>query len=346
MASQMDALQSFVHLKDNVPSWLSKLDDLTVSVAEHNARFIEMARLGDKLLKRKNPSTESLRGGAVQPSAVEGDTTATPTDVYVPPNPSHQCLSHSARARFTTNNVALVRKRKGSNSSLISEHPRYRTRTMVVVYYDSAVQEAFESLFRSVASARSNLRKGKLATIFKSRMASLGTSGCSSPAPEEHAVLSPKMLKVGLGRRTLGLDSGANDNVASFEEADNDLEITQNLCEVAAHQFLRDGDCRLEIEGMRKKLENCRAIAEREVEKLKEEERQEQEELNAVVEPAQGKQMSVTENVEAKVNPPPPLKEINITGTGMIEIDDRSDAESVQLDLSAFKTRTMRARRV
>ena len=56
--------------------------------------------------------------------------------------------------------------------------------------------------------------------------------------------------------------------------------------------------------------------------------------------------MSVTENVEAKVNPPPPLKEINFTGTGTIEIDDRSDAESVQLDLSAFKARTMRARRV
>ena len=344
MASQMDALQSFGHLNDNVPSWLSKLDDLTVSVAEHNARFIEMARLSDKLLRKKNPSTESLREDRVHQSTTGEDTAAKPAELYIPPNPSYQCLSHAARARNAANNIGLVRKRKGSNASLVSEQPRYRTRSMVVVYYDSAVQEAFESLFRSIASARSNLRKGKLAATFKVRMASLGMRESSSLAIEEASVLSPKALKIGLGRRTHGPDFGADGDTSAFDEADRDLETTQNLCEVAAHQFLRDGDCRLEMEGMRKKLENCGSIAKREVVSLKKEEAREQEAQQgaAAAELAQGEQKSVTESVEAKVNPPPPLKEINFTGTGLIEVDDRSDAESVQLDLSAFKTRTMR----
>lgn len=342
----MDALQSFVHLNDSVPSWLSKLDDLTVNVAEHNARFIEMARFGNNLLKKKNLSTESLRGDPVHNSAVEGQSAAKTTDAYVPPDPSHQCLSHAARARNAANNIALVRKRKGSNSSLVSEQPRYRTKSMVVVYYDSAVQEAFESLFRSIASARNNLRKGKTAATFKARMASMGMAESSTIPIGDPSTLTLKTMKVGLARRTLSPDFGADDKTAAFDEADKDLEASQNLCEVAAHQFLRDGDCRLEMDGMRKKFANCGAIAKREVERLKEEEAREQEMIRAPAELVQEEPLPVIESVEAKVNPPPPLKEINFPVTGVIEVDEGYEAESVQIDLSAFKTRTMRPRRV
>ena len=340
MASAMDALQSFVHLNDSVPVWLSKLDDLTVSVAEHNARFLEMARLGTKMLKRKNLSTESLREGQLDPSAVEGESAAKPTDIYVPPNPSHQCSSHAIRAQNLTNNIALVRKRKGSKASLTSEQPRYRTKSMVVVYYDSAVQDAFDSLFRNIATARNNLRKGKTAATFKARMASLDMVENSYPATGELLSLNPKLMRAGLGRRTLGSDFGTDDKLSSFDEADKDLEITQSLCEVAAHQFLRDGDCRLEINGMRKKFENCGAIAKREVDRLNEEAR-EREEKEASAELVHGEQLPVIGYVEAKVNPPPPpLKEFNFTGT--IEIDDQHEADSVQIDLSTIRTRTRR----
>ena len=339
----MDALQSFIHLNDSVPAWLSKLDDLTVIVAEHNARFLEMARYGSKLLSKKTVSTESLREGpALNHHAIEGEAAIKATDIYVPPNPSHQCLSHASRARNAVNNSALVRKRKGSNASVISGQRRYRTKSMVVVYYDSAVQESFESLFRSIAGARNNLRKGKTAASFKTRMASLGMVESSNPATGEYPVLDPKMMRAGLGLRTAGPDLGVDDKPSTFDQADKDLEITQSLCEVAAHQFLRDGDCRLEIEGMRAKFENCRAIAKREVERLKEEEAREQEEKEVVTKPVRGEPLPVARYVEAKVNPPPPLKDINFARTGVIEVDEGSDAESVHIDLSALRTRTRR----
>lgn len=338
----MDALQSFAHLNDSVPSWLSKLDELTVSVAEHNARFLEMARFGSRLLKKKNVSTESLQEGLVHHYAIEGETAAKATDIYVPPNPSHQCLSHASRARHAANNSNLVRKRKGSNVSLVSGQNRYRTKNMLVVYYDSAVQESFESLFRSLAGARNNLRKGKTAALFKARMASLGTEGSSYPAAGELPMLNAKTMKAGLPRRTFSPEFNADGKLSTFDEADKDLEITQRLCEVAAHQFLRDGDCRAEIESMRKKFEACRAIAKIEVERLKEEEAREQTEKEVTTESVKEEQLPVVKSVEAKVNTPPPLKQINFSGTGVIEIDDGSDAESVQIDLSAFKTRTRR----
>lgn len=340
MASAMDALQSFVHLNDSVPSWLSKLDDLTVSVAAHHARFLEMARFGDGLLKRKNLSTESLREGPLHHATIEQDTAAKPTDIYVPPNPSHQCLSHASRARHAANNFVLVRKRKGSNTSLTSEQPRYRTKSLVVVYYDSVVQESFESFFRSIATARSNLRKGKTAATFKARMSSLGIGESSYPAVGETLYLNPKLMRAGLGRRTLGPDFGADDKLSSFDEADKALETSQNLCEVAAHQFLRDGDCRVEMEGMRKKFETCRSIAENEIERLKKEKAREQEGKEAAIVTGQENQLPVTNSVEAKVYPPPPLEEINLRGTGVIEIDDQPDAEPAPIDLSAFKKRT------
>ena len=341
MASQIDALQSFVYLHDSVPLWLSKLDELTVSVAEHNARFLELARFGTRRLPKKNLSTESLREGPVHHYAVEGETAATATDLYVPPNPVHQCLPHASRARNAPININL-RKRKGSNASIMPGQPRYRTKSMVVVYYDSAVQESFESLFRSIAGARNNLRKGKTSACFKARMASLGIEEASNPAAGELSNLNPKTIKAALRLRTLSPDFGADDKLSAFDEADKDLETTQSLCEVAAHQFLRDGDCRLEIEGMRQKFESCREIAKKETERLEKEEAREQEEKEVAAKPVQEEQPSVVKYIEAKVNPPPPLDKIKFAGTGVIEIDDRTDTESVHIDLSAFRTRTRR----
>ena len=343
MSSAMDALESFAYVNDNVPLWLSKLDDLAASVQEHHTQFLEMARSGNRLLKRKNVSTESLRENPVSHNhAIEGETAGEATGVYVPPNPSYRCLSYAARARKAANISALVRKRKGSDASIGSDPPHYRTKSMVVVYYDSAVQEAFESLFRSVAGARNNLRKGKTAASFKARMASLGVEEVPVSVAGRASTLNPKMMMVGLRRRTLGPDLDANDKLSTFDEADNDLEIIQSLCEVAAHQFLRDGDCGLEIEGMRKKFEDCRSIAKREAERLKEEEEQERREEVVVAEPNREEQLRVVTEVPASGDISLPLKEFNLPATGVIEIDDGSDPESVHIDFSVFRTRTRR----
>ena len=41
--------------------------------------------------------------------------------------------------------------------------PKYRTRSMIIVYYDSAVQTAFEDLVKFVSGNRNAMRKGKMA---------------------------------------------------------------------------------------------------------------------------------------------------------------------------------------
>lgn len=351
MSKSVTPLESFTHLTDNLPSWLSKLDDLTAQVAEQNARFIRVSQFGEQLRKKKHNSTESLR-----PNDDDNITDAAiiPTDTYMPPTPSYKCLSHASRPKAAANNALVAaeirRKRKpGSDHSHASGHARYRTKSMVVVYYDSAIQDAFESIVRSIAGARNNLRKGKTTASFKARMASLGMDETPfSSSPGDFAMLGPKMMKAGFSRSRLGLDLLNKNKTTCFEDADKDLETAQNLCEVGAHQFLRDGDCRLEIESMRKKFHNCLAVAKNEVERLQEEDAQEtateaeteRQDPPKVEEKPEPVPVPVVDYIEEKVEPkiePPPFKEISFTGTGTIEIDDGSDADSVHIDLSAFR---------
>ena len=367
-------LESFTHLTDNLPSWLSKLDDLTAQVAEQNARFIRASQFSEQIVKRKHNSTESLRPNDNDNDVPEPPSNFAlvnvPADIYSPPNPSHQCISHASRPKIAgTTNAHLIqelkRKRKpGSDAqSAASGRPRYRTKSMVVVYYDGAIQEAFESIVRSVAGARNNLRKGKVTANFKARMASMGAEENPFPAAGEFAMLNPKMIRNGFSRTRLGpnLHGDSSMKLASFDDVDKDLEAVQNLCEVGAHQFLREGDCRLEIEGMRKKFMTVLDLARKEVERLKQEEEKELKETDNVTdlkatETEEKKEEPVAEQpkenmptvdiVEKQLEPsdvmPPPVKQINFTGTGTIEVDDGSDAESVHIDLTAFR----RTRRV
>ena len=224
---------------------------------------------------------------------------------------------------------------------------------MVVVYYDGEIQSAFESLVKSIATARNLLRKGKVTATFKTHMASMGAETTPFPsAGGDFAMLNPKLIRSsGFSRTRLGPNMHGDSDVkmVEFDDADKDLEAAQNLCEVAAHQFLRDGDCRLEITGTRSRFENVLEIARKEVEKLKLEEKnsaKEGEMKEEDVKAAQLMEASSVVEVEKRMEPPvvaqKQIKQISIVGTGTIEVDDGSDAESVQIDLSAIR----RTRRV
>lgn len=352
MSKTVTPLESFTHLTDNLPSWLTKLDDLTAQVAEQNTRFIRASQFSDQL-RKKHDSTESLR--PIDDGNIR-ETTAVPADTYITPDASHKCLSHASRPKAAANNAlvtAEIRRKRKNNSlhSNASGHARYRTKSMIIVYYDSAIQEAFESLVRSIAGARNTLRKGKTSASFKARMASLGLDDSPFSGAANFKLMGPKMMRPGLRSSRLGTDLFSDNNGSCFEEADKDLEEAQNVCEVAAHQFLRDGDCRLEIGNTRKKFEHCLEVAKKEVERLQaedareKEQEAEKEESKPVHEEVPADVPVVVdymdEKVEAKAESAP-LKSINLAGTGTIEVDDGSDAESVHIDLSAFR----RTRRV
>ncbi|KAL8733569.1 MAG: hypothetical protein Q9166_001977 [cf. Caloplaca sp. 2 TL-2023] len=339
MPDTMDAFKSFTHLTDNIPEWLSKLDELAVQVADQHTRFTRMSHshFTQLRLSKKHDSTESLRPPK---DDVDPPNPITITETSVPPID----VPPTSKPNITTIPLdkEIRRKRKpGSNLSGASGPQRYRTRTMIIVYYDSAIQEAFESLVRSIAGARNNLRKGKTAASFKARMLSMGMGDDDDDDDDDdsHPTLNPKMIK------RIPKTSPPNAS-PRFDQADDDLEAAQNLCEVAAHQFLRDGDCEEELEGTRKRFEDCLKVAQEEVEKLQTE-KSEESQADATASRIEAATPIAAENIPVsnlaeKLEMPRIPTVPTLTSSGTIEVDNDSDAESVHIDLTAFR----RTRRV
>ncbi|KAL8716088.1 MAG: hypothetical protein Q9225_006230 [Loekoesia sp. 1 TL-2023] len=326
----MDPLKSFIHLTENIPDWLVKLDDLAVQVAKQHSRFarLSQSQFTEIRLSKKHDSTESLRPPK---DDLDDPPSAALTDPFAPPKNVLPTSQPGANMPVTE----IKRKRKSGSAELsaASGPQRYRTRSLVIVYYDSAIQEAFESLVRCIAGARNNLRKGRTAASFKARMASMGMG--DDDDDDNHPTLNPKLMIKRASHASPSAES------PSFQKADEDLEAAQNLCEVAAHQFLRDGDCGEEIAGTRKRFKECLETAKAEVEELqaKEANKTEAKPMEQPTEAgkkseADRRSVSITaQKVEAPIIPTIPTLATN----GTIEVDDNSDASSVHIDLSAIR---------
>jgi hypothetical protein len=128
-----------------------------------------------------------------------------------------------------------------------------------VVHYDAFLQEQLDSMVKSLGVGRNNLRKGKnaLAVARGFRLPTLTSRVRPGyPSLDTYGMMS---------RSTSALLSGKKPNVptvqtppsdeASFLQVDQELESVQSLCETAAHQFLRDGDCKVELDNILAKLD-------------------------------------------------------------------------------------------
>ncbi|KAJ9669534.1 hypothetical protein H2201_000401 [Coniosporium apollinis] len=327
-----DRQDPFTFFNENIPQWLLQLTSITSKI---NARHDEISMVPipvsptpAPLRNRKTGSTESLRPNDEQPETV------------------HQAIAHDATSPVRSEDVppavrqhqqAMLANRKRKTASVISGNAmsgplKYRTRSMIVVYYDSEVQKAFEGMVRNIGTGRNLLRKGKMAA----RMSAL--TDLSRDDEDEKMEVDDEdedeMLKKvtyrpskAIGFRTtrsrqspgLGLGGAATEH---FDVADKALEKAQALCEKGAHQFLRDGDCSDEIDGAKECFEEVLAVAEREVEKLKaqaerqkkkeEERKSSQEKKTAQEEPRQQpERMEMSSPTPAKIGQPM-----------MIEVDD------------------------
>lgn len=331
MAVPCVSSDSFVHLIDTIPEWLIQLNGLAAQVVEQQSRIPQMPHYpGIRLARKKHDSTESLRPkhkgfGEVDDTAVVVNEISLPSGRSRPSTPNKDGTTFLQEVR---------RKRKpNSNCSGTSGAQRYRTRSMIVVYYDSMIQENFEQMVRNIATARNQLRKGRAAVSFKARMASLGVEKNPFAAVEDFAMLNPKVARSAGPRSTRNnLDDPSAGAIRVFEEADSDLEAAQSLCEVAAHQFLRDGDCDEEIQGIRMRLENCLRSAQKEVESW----RQSGEEAEVKVEDSSGVQTRSAVVIEEKLDVRV-AKPVNLNSGCGIEVDDGSDTSSVHVDLNAFR---------
>ena len=335
----MDALR---HLITNIPDWLKRLEELNNQIEK---RQVQLALVAEQSKSKSNgvgtPATRSLRNkGSTESLKPKGEPPAHPRETTPPPNdaaakaPGEQAppaspaesQSPSAIARMTMQARAAgqararqtLRRRQRSDSVVSAEGaaPKFRTRSMIIVYYDSYVQLFFEDLVKFVSASRNMMRKAKMAAKVAQikRLAELEMpdesdeeSEGGSPKRDGNAPIAPMEAKDGdeempslryistrrlqtpgmlmaqaaLGRSmysrgarpgfgTRGLTNPALDPLEPdvYDDLDKGLEYVQSMCEHAAHQFLRDGDCAEEVGNIERRLSDTKELADREMSRI------------------------------------------------------------------------------
>ena len=172
---------------------------------------------------------------------------------------------------------AQMRKRQRSSSVKSGEGQipaAYRTRSMIIVYYDSYVQGFFDDLVRFVSASRNMMRKAKMAAKVAQikRMAEAET-------PEEEGdgePSIPSLRYMSTSRRFGGMRNGfgsSSDQTPDvYDKLDRSLETVQSTCEHGAHQFLRDADCNEELKRIQKCMAEVLEMATTESERIEREE--------------------------------------------------------------------------
>jgi hypothetical protein len=315
-----DIEKSFAYLHDNIPPWLKTLSEIESKIAIMQN---EIAKVPVSPLKRKTGSVESIRD--LDDIVQDPDRSAPQqTSPARPGNPNPQPVdSGTPSASFKVRSKAM----------------------MIIVHYDGQIQKDFEQLVRNIGTGRNLLRKGKMAARAEA-LAELASSDSDSEGSDNEDVDNIRS-KIQFRRRA-GLSSmrsrpttraGANPSSSTstpealFDSTDKALEQAQSLCERAAHQSLREGDCRKELDSVRKHFQDILDSARTEVAKHKAR-REKEAERKASMEAKRTSTNSTSSQAEAEIKPilpvkppPPPVT----TKSMEIEIDDEDEDDDLDI---------------
>jgi len=269
-----ETLTCFINLVENVPLWIRALEELENKIKERQDESTRVpVPVSQKM--RRTGSNESLR-----PSQVDAECSA---GIEVASAPQLEDAVHAQTSQQT-----LLTKRKRKTPSLlstVSTPSKYRSRSNVIVYYDSAVQEAFEQLVRKISTGQNYIRKARMAA----RMEALTSASAPGIDGEDINIRLParsarngttsgygptlaRGLASGRGpalRPDLVADEHASNATDACTLANQALDKAQSFCEQGAHQYLRDGDCGVETSGAKKSFREVIKVSEEEIIRLK-----------------------------------------------------------------------------
>ncbi|KAH7327959.1 hypothetical protein B0I35DRAFT_403405 [Stachybotrys elegans] len=308
----MDALRNLVN---NIPTWQTRLNELSSQIDQRQAELAAVAAAEGKNPEtrslRNQGSTESLKpkddGPLHGPQTLELDAlldangtlekqpapqtkpSTPPQDPTRAPGSASPTRLHkqgreaqAAAAAAHSRAAAQAKKTKRRSASMISAEgitSAYRTRSMIIVYYDSYVQGFFDDLVRFVASSRNLMRKAKMAAKVAQikRLAELEMPDDENGGEEKAMDMLPSLRYMSTRRlgpsRVLGGQPGGNDQPQDvYDKLDRALEAVQGTCEHGAHQFLRDADCNEELKKIQTRIAEAFEMAKQEMERVEREE--------------------------------------------------------------------------
>lgn len=310
-----DAHNCFQFISNNAPEWISILESLERKVKErqdHISRVPVPARrlkkTGSNESIRPKSDSEDIRSGQVEVLSAPQD-----NDLANPIHPQH----------------LLLNSRKRKTASVLSNDSaapaKYRTRSMIVVYYDSEIQKSFEQIVRYIGTARNSIRKARTAHRMELLASGQAFNLLGSSPRSGYAPLA--LFASARGPSPRPEEPGANSGdrpTDTFASTDAALEKAQSLCERGAHQFLREGDCEAEIIGAKESFEEAKRLSDRELARLKVESEKRQQEQDSMEREA----VMQTQQEEEKESSSPKITTIgSAIMSAPLEADDDPSAD-------------------
>ncbi|SPJ80244.1 uncharacterized protein FTOL_08636 [Fusarium torulosum] len=380
----MEALKNLVN---NVPDWLQRLDDLSGQIDCRQAELAAVAAAEGKSPETKSlrnkGSTESLKprddppvvyaeapaGEDILEDSTTEDVAKTPVDtsatlkVYTPSPDSirkQQEIIKTAQARVR----AQVRKKPKSPSMMSNEDApaAYRTRTMIIVYYDSYVQGFFNELDEFVSLVGNLMRKAKMAARV-AQIKKLAEQDVSEDGNNDDALPSLRyMSSRRFGPMSISRSGAGGQPPDVYDNLDKGLKFVQSMCEHGAHQFLRDGDCNDEISKVQKRLGEVLEMAKTEMERAQREEPELAKKIAEMGKVRTRRPISMRREMPVGLKedspPPPPPNELEpamleaaepADATAPIAVDqdimEADDGIDVEMELPKLQYRSTRAMR-
>ena len=341
-----DALNSFRTLLDQLPGWITGLNSIldNATQRQNELLFVNQPADSDRTLVRKASKSSSLKSKRSRKEEPVETTAADETPRLETPTPIPTLLRPQLPHMTESDALRLSQRKRKTFSACsgdMSGPSKYRSRALVVVYYDGDIQKSLTRIVQDFSSCRNDIRKSKMAA----KVDMLSRSGSSSSGSDSSA--GEETLK-GIGNFTykttrLRLQDpsamGKPEESEALDKVDGLLEKSQNLCEHAAHQVLRDGDCASEVSQVKKLLEEVKSSAELELPSL--------EKLAAKAEERQ-RRVDARQRLERSRQPPQPADSEKIEllsrqpssdplEVDEIEVDDEDDDSDVEFEMATLK---------
>lgn len=349
----MDALGAFTHLQTNLPAWVTRVSELAAHTSTKHAEYTEAFRkhAAFKPRRRKNSSVCSIHTDDVAPIAQQENRNA--TDAAVTDTKENKTLPPQQAGR----------KRGTDEAPSIDSEDRYTfvsLRHNVIIEYDGHTQKSLDEIVRDIGLARNHLRRSKMSMMPRtgiragllSRSAAMGAGviGPGSGESQPSVLQCVRSTRTGAGLVGVTGSTGVRKE-SPFDFADKQLELAHGLCETAAYQILRSGDCATELDGVEEKFKMLLEMADSEVTRLAAEKKQHEEKQRQ-----EGEQRKESPEQETPAHPPltsaaarlarisaitankPPAS----AAGGTIEVDDASSISAESIDISAFRSSRIR----
>lgn len=344
-----DALNSFRSILDKIPTWIAGLETVLDNATQRQNELLleNQAADSDRTLVRKRSKTSSTRSKRSKHDHDEAEAHTPVKETIVPEtNTPVPTLLRPQLPHMTDSDALRLSQRKRKTFSACSGDQsgpsKYRSRAMVVVYYDGDVQKRFADFVQAVAACRNDIRKSKLSAKVSNYARSRSSSSGSGGSGGEDNTKSIDTFACKTTRLQIQ-DTNAVDKPDSCEalnKLDGLLERSQNLCEKAAHQVLRDGDCAIEVTQAKDLLEQAKSCAERTIPGLEkvavaEQERRLKAEEAKRVERSRQPPLLPADNEKIELLARDPSNDT--LEVDEIEVDDDADGSDTELDMTALK---------